>query len=269
VSVASPDGSPSGPGGLLIVNADDWGGFRTGTDAIETCFAAGAISSSTAMVHMTDSRRAAEIAIDRGRPIGLHLNLTQPFDGPDVPLAVRERQGRLCGHFERLGPRRWILSPDPRMHTLVADAIRDQLEQFAELYKREPTHVDSHHHVHVCPDVFLSRALARGSRVRQTLSPPPSSARRDPRTLARELKHRVLARRFVTTDRLWVAKELSPADGAVAIATAVAIACARTVEIMVHPSFEEELRVLRSESWLQALADAPPGPYSKLAGGPG
>jgi chitin disaccharide deacetylase len=260
--------SGASAGGLLIVNADDWGGNRSGTDAIETCFDKGTISSSTAMVHMADSRRAAEIALDRGRPIGLHLNLTQPFDGPGIPVAACQRQRRLCRHFARLAPRRWILSPDPRVHALVADAIRDQLEQFRDLYEREPTHIDSHHHVHVCPDVFLSRALARGSRVRQTLSPPPS-APRDPRMLARQVKHRMLARRFVTTSHLWVARELSPADGAVSIATAVACAQARPVELMVHPSFEGELRVLRSEAWLRALADAPLGAYSRLAGGLG
>ncbi len=251
-----------GAGGLLIVNADDWGGFRAGTDAIETCFAEGAISSSTAMVNMADSRRAAEIALDRGRPIGLHLNLTQPFDAPDVSAAARARQRRLCRHFARLGTRRWILSPNPRVHMLVSDAIRDQLEQFLELYKREPTHVDSHHHVHVCPDVFLSRALPRGLRVRQTLSPLPS-ARRGPKTLARDAKHRMLAQRFITTSHLWPARELSPADGTVSVAMAVEFARARSVEIMAHPSFEEELRVLRSEAWLRALADAPLGPYSK------
>ena len=182
--------------GLLIVNADDWGGFRDGTDAIEACFQAGAISSSTAMVHMADSRRAAEMALERKRPIGLHLNLTQPFDAPDVPTSVHERQGRLCRHFTRLGIRRWVLSPDPRVHSLIADAIRDQLQQFADLYGSEPTHVDSHHHVHVCPDVFLSRALPRGLCVRQTLSPPPGAGQSS-KTFLREAKHGMLARRFI------------------------------------------------------------------------
>jgi len=249
--------------GLLIVNADDWGGFREGTDAIEMCFAVGAISSSTAMVHMADSRRAAEIAIDRGRPIGLHLNLTQPFDALDVPAAARDRQRRLCAHFTGLRLRRWAPSPDPRVHVLVADGIRDQRERFVELYGVEPTHLDSHHHVHVCPDVFLSSALERGLRVRQTLSPLPVE-RRDPRMLARRAKHRLLARRFTTTSWFWTARELSPADGAVPIATAAALACEQPVEIMVHPSFDEEQRVLRSEAWLQALVNAPLGPYSGL-----
>ena len=249
--------------GLLIVNADDWGGNRSGTDAIERCFADGAISSSTAMVHMADARRAAEIALEGERPIGLHLNLTQPFDAPDVPAAVRARQRDLCRHFSRLASRRWIPSPSARVRALIADAIRDQLERFAELYESEPTHIDSHHHVHVCPDVFLSAALERGVRVRQTISPLPA-ARRGPATIARRAKHRSLARRFTTTTHFWAARELSPADGAIPIATAVALARTQPVEIMVHPSFAGELRVLRSELWLQALAGAALGPYSAL-----
>ncbi|HEY2536303.1 MAG TPA: ChbG/HpnK family deacetylase, partial [Solirubrobacteraceae bacterium] len=105
--------------GLLIVNADDWGGFREGTDAIEACFEIGAISSTTAMVHMADSRRAAELALERARPTGLHLNLTQPFDAAAVPAPVCERQLRACTHFRALARRRWTLSPVPRTHRLI------------------------------------------------------------------------------------------------------------------------------------------------------
>jgi predicted glycoside hydrolase/deacetylase ChbG (UPF0249 family) len=248
--------------GLLIVNADDWGGFKQGTDAIEACFGAGAISSSTAMVHMSDARRAAELALEHRRPIGLHLNLTQPFDAPDVKSAVRERQIRLCAHFARLSVRRWMLSWKPATHTLVADGIRDQLEEFERLYGVGPTHVDSHHHVHVCPDVFLSSALERGVRVRQTLSPLPAA--RGATTLPRRLKHMLLARRFTTTSYFWGARELTGSDGSIPIADAVRLARTETVEIMVHPSFADEFEVLHSEPWLDAIRAAPLGPYSLL-----
>lgn len=251
-------------GGLLIVNADDWGGFREGTDAIESCFAIGAISSTTAMVHMADSQRAAELARERERPTGLHLNLTQPYDAAAVPTPARERQLRLCAHFTALARRRWTLSLDPRVHRLVADGIRDQLEEFRERYEREPTHVDSHHHVHVCPDVFLSLALASGTRVRQALSFAPAVRRSAPKSLARRVKHDLLARRFLTTARFWCAGELSDGDGAVPIAEAVACAQSSTIEIMVHPSFESDLAVLRSETWLGTLREAPPAPFSML-----
>jgi predicted glycoside hydrolase/deacetylase ChbG (UPF0249 family) len=250
--------------GLLVVNADDWGGFCEGTDAIESCFAIGAISSTTAMVHMADSHRAAELAREHERPTGLHLNLTQPYDAPAVPAPVRERQLRLCAHFATLARRRWTLSPDPRVHRLIADGIRDQLEEFRERYEREPTHVDSHHHVHVCPDVFLSRALARGTRVRQALSFAPGTGRRGVKGLARGAKQRLLARRFLTTERFWCAGELSDGDGAVPIAQAAAYAVTHAIEIMVHPSFASDITVLRSEAWLSVLHDAPLASYTAL-----
>lgn len=249
--------------GLLIVNADDWGGFREGTDAIARCFQIGAISSTTAMVHMSDSRRAAEIALERGWPVGLHLNLTQPFDAREVDAAVRERQRRLCAHFARLRARRWLLSANRPLHGLIAEEIRGQIEEFMTLYGREPTHIDSHHHVHACPDVFLSEALERGTRIRQTVSAPPG-ARPNPRVLARAAKHRLLAQRFVTTSRFWAARELQPGDGAVPISTAVELSRRQSVEIMTHPSFPRELNVLDSRAWAAGVADAPLGSYLSL-----
>jgi chitin disaccharide deacetylase len=253
---------------LLIVNADDWGGIREATDAIDGCFDAGAISSATAMVHMPDSRRAADVARERGRPVGLHLNLTHAFESAEVPPAVRERQRRACAHFADLNRRRWRLSPDVRVHRLVADCIRDQLEEFWERYGREPTHVDSHHHVHVCFDVLVSRAMTSGCRVRQTLSPAPSAAHVGPARLARRAKHELLARRFVTTARFWRPSELHGGEGAVAIAQAAACALEHPVEVMVHPSFQADLAVLRSDAWLEALRGAPLGPYSSLPARP-
>ncbi|HEX5307724.1 MAG TPA: ChbG/HpnK family deacetylase [Solirubrobacteraceae bacterium] len=250
-------------GGLLIVNADDWGGFRSGTDAIEACFQAGAITSSTAMMYMSDSRRAAELAQERARPIGLHLNLTQPFDAPDVPAAVRERQRRLCLHFAPLARRRWVASPFPSVHALVADAIRDQLEQFQRQYGRQPTHLDSHHHVHVCPDVFASGALARGMRVRQTVSVLPG--KRDPATALRRFKHVLLASRFLTTERFWAVREVAREGAGIPIGDAARMALTQSVEVMVHPSFPGEVDVLRSQAWAQAIAGAPLGSYARLS----
>jgi chitin disaccharide deacetylase len=263
--MSAPSEGTASRRGLLIVNADDWGGFKEGTDAIEECFAAGAISSTTAMVNMADSLRAAELARERGRPVGLHLNLTQPFDTADVPPQARERQLRLCAHFADLPRRRWRLSLDPRVRRLVADGIRDQLEEFRARYEREPTHVDSHHHVHLCPDVFLSRALTPGIRVRQTLSFAPAAGHRGLRGSARRAKHELLARRFVTTACFWRAGELSEGDGAVPIAEAAAYAADSPVEIMVHPSFASDLAVLRSDAWHGALHSAPLAPYSSLS----
>src|SRR3954451_386490 len=86
---------------MLIVNADDFGAAPSATDAILQAFDAQAISSASAMVWMHDSDRAAEIAADRGLPLGLHLNLTLPLPGSRVPAGVAARQLRLTELFAK------------------------------------------------------------------------------------------------------------------------------------------------------------------------
>ncbi|MFZ0042503.1 MAG: ChbG/HpnK family deacetylase, partial [Solirubrobacteraceae bacterium] len=56
--------------GLLIVNGDDWGASVTTTDAMLRCVEAGAVTSVSAMVHMADSHRAAELARGTDLPTG-------------------------------------------------------------------------------------------------------------------------------------------------------------------------------------------------------
>lgn len=236
--------------GLLIVNADDWGGFPEATDAIERCFAAGAITSSTALMFFADAARAAEVARAGGRPIGLHLNLTQPFDAPDVPPAVRERQRMACARFSDLRRRRWTYDPRPRGHRLLRDCVADQLEEFHRRYEREPTHVDSHHHVHVCPDVLL--ALPRGLKVRQT--------RTD--TLGGRIKAPWLARRFTTTAAFVPIDRLL--DDAAAREAVVERSRREPVEVMCHPSFPHELPFLLGDEWHRAMASAPAASYESL-----
>jgi predicted glycoside hydrolase/deacetylase ChbG (UPF0249 family) len=223
------------------------------------------------MVHMSDSPRAAEMALAKDRAVGLHLNLTQLFEDRPAAPAVRERQAAVCRHFADLRRRRWSLDRRPRTKRLIYDAINDQLDAFRLLYGREPTHLDSHHHVHVCPDVFMSSALASISKVRQTISPPPDSGARDrfrPGTLARRSRHFALRRRFITTDRFWFGPDLIPELGGAGIAEAVTEAASRPVEIMVHPSFDAELDVLLTGSWRTALAGSPLGSFRDLSARP-
>ena len=219
------------------------------------------------MVYMADSRRAADLAREGERPTGLHLNFTQPFDAADVPDAVRERQRRLCNYFAHLRLRRWWYSPDPRIHRLVADGLRDQLDQYVKCYEAQPTHLDSHHHVHVCLDVLLCRSLSDRC-VRQTMSPAPLDLRGTSgyaRSLLRRAKHRLLARRSITTDFFWRVADLGDGFDAVPIARAVEIAREYAVEVMVHPSFENELELLCSSRWLETVHAAPIGSYAILA----
>ncbi len=66
---------------MLIVNADDLGRSKAATDAAMVCYAKGRITSTSAMVFMMDSERAAEAASGAGLDVGLHVNFSEDVLG--------------------------------------------------------------------------------------------------------------------------------------------------------------------------------------------
>lgn len=251
-------------GGLLIVNADDWGGEVPTTEAIRAAFRAGRVTSTTAMVYMEDSERAAAIAREDGLPVGLHLNLTQAFSGADVPEPVRERQRRAVAIFSGRGEdghpgtaklRRWLW--DPRVSGAVAAAVRDQVERFEALYGAPPDHVDGHNYVDTAPNVFASRALPRGAKMRNTLGAYPLD--RGPMAIARAARQKLRERRFGSTRHVLHISDLDlPDDPRLALAMTVPI------EVICHPDNPAEMERLMSDAWATCLARYPTGSFADL-----
>jgi predicted glycoside hydrolase/deacetylase ChbG (UPF0249 family) len=246
---------------LLIVNADDFGWNRGATDLTLGCFGAGQITSTTALVNMEDSERAAELGREGGFPIGLHLNLTDPFSGPDVPSAERERQAAACRIFGGGGRRLRSWTYDPRIATLVEDAIRDQVERFHALFGAPPTHVDGHNHVQVCPNVVRAEALA-GFKLRNALWAWPSD--RGAMAYARAARRALSARRFLTPRYFFDIAQLHRLGNPAAIRRRLDNARGASVEVMCHPGFDHELEALRSPAWADAIAGLPRGSYRDL-----
>ncbi len=245
--------------GLLIINADDWGASRLTTEWIADCFAAGGVTSTTAMMHMADSERAAKRAIELGIATGLHLNLTQPFDGPAVPAQVREQQRRLAAHFGRLQRRDRVIS-DPRLLHPVRRCVREQLDCFRRLYGREPTHIDGHNHVQLAPLVLST--LPRRFRVRTAVREPEVRA---PRALPRLLRHLAIRELHGSTDFLFALKELHPRLGGSGIEQRLALARTHSVELMTHPARDSEHDLLRSPDWIALLDRFRLGTFADLA----
>jgi len=245
----------------LIVNADDFGRNTEATDRTIEVFRAGRITSATAMVHMEDSERAAALALEAGMPVGLHVNLTDPFTATGIPASVRARQRKACRHFSpgRLRLRSW--SFDPRIRRDVESAVADQLQRFEELYGGPPSHFDGHKHVHCCPNVVLAAPLRPIGRARNGLRAWPGArgAMGALRAVRRALTYRRLltTRYFLDIDKLF----RDPDSLAARIG-----ACRETsVEVMAHPGFPHELRALRSPLWGQALEGSPLGSYGDLS----
>jgi chitin disaccharide deacetylase len=244
--------------GLLIVNADDWGASEKTTETIAACFAAGGITSATAMVHMADSERAAVRALELGLPTGLHLNLTQLFDGPAVRPHAREMQARVVAHFGQLR-RRDRLLPNVAQWRRVRHCVEDQLECFRRLYGREPTHVDGHNHVHLNPAVLL--ALPEHLHVRTATHPPRP---RTPIDLARLVRHAGIRARYGSTDLVFDVKAVHPRLGGSGLERYLALARERSLELITHPAHAPQAELLRSPEWIGSLAELRLGSFQDL-----
>jgi chitin disaccharide deacetylase len=111
---------------FLIINADDFGASPGVNRGIIEAHTNGIVTSTTLMVDQPAARAAAELAqAHPGLGVGLHWDL----DGRDLSDAGA-----------------------------VRSELTRQLDAFAELTGRPPTHLDSHHHVHRVPGV---RAIAK------------------------------------------------------------------------------------------------------------
>jgi len=245
---------------VLIVNADDLGLDQSNTDAILECFHAGAISSATALVWMKDSDRAAEIT-RRELPIGLHLNLIEPFTATDVPEQVAATQLRVVELLSAGGIGAQLYHP-----AWSADferCISDQLSRFRELYGREPTHVDGHRHSHLALNALFARALAPVRRYRRPVNRLGWESAAHKRA-ARALLCRLVRLRFLTTDWCFSVRPLHPALGGSGIDAKLDRARRDSVELMVHPGYPDELPVLRSADWRERLSRYRLGTYADL-----
>jgi chitin disaccharide deacetylase len=238
---------------LVIVNADDWGYDRVSTDRALECLQAGRITSASAMVHMADSERAAAIGSDIPA-LGLHLNLTEPYAAGTASEPVRERQRAAAGYFTRWRGMRWLYNP--LIRSAVRGAVQDQLEAFQELYGRPPSHVDSHHHVHVSPNVLFDGGIPAGMRVRRSYTFLPGQ-KGSVNLAVRRAMNGFLVRRYTTTDYFFDVT-------AAADLRELPDLPASTVELMAHPAWEEEYEFLTGDGWGKLLSGWRLGSYRDL-----
>lgn len=115
---------------FLIVNADDLGASPGVNAGIAHAHRHGIVTSASLMVHGSAAAAAAEYAREHpGLSVGLHVDLAEwrVRDGGWEPVYARVATDDASG---------------------VAREVSGQLARFRELTGREPTHVDSHQHVH-------------------------------------------------------------------------------------------------------------------------
>jgi chitin disaccharide deacetylase len=128
----------------LVVNADDLGLGRGVNDGIFRAHDFGIVTSASLMVRRSAAADAAAGA--RRRPqlgVGLHFDLGEWVFADDAWRAVEQ-------------------VVDPEDPEAVADELARQIGAFRRLVGREPTHLDSHQHVHLTGAAGdIARTVAR------------------------------------------------------------------------------------------------------------
>jgi predicted glycoside hydrolase/deacetylase ChbG (UPF0249 family) len=243
---------------VLIINADDFGRSARETDAIVASYRNNRITSTTAMMFMSDSERAAELANGTGLEVGLHLNLSQAF-------ATYPKVGRLREYHERIvrfmtASKYSLLVYHPALRRQFRYVYDSQLEEFTRLYDRLPSHIDGHQHRHLCVNVLVDGVIPRKQRVRRSFSFEAG----DKSVLNRGYRRVVdfaLARRYQITDFFFSLQWCLETDRTSRV---FELARNSTVELMTHPLNPPEFAYLMSETYHRNISTLEIGNYSML-----
>jgi hypothetical protein len=237
--------------GALLLNADDWGRDRLTTDRTSECYAIGALSSVSAMVFMEDSERAATIAREQKLDVGLHLNFTTPFSGPNCPTGLLERQDRVAKHLLRHKLGQIIFHPGFTREFDYLVAV--QIDEFRRIYGAKPERFDGHHHMHLCANVLIQRLLPQGTIVRRNFSFERGEKSLWNRRYRSFVDNR-LARRHRLTDYFF---SLPPLDPPVRLQRIYSLSRRFVVEVETHPVNPDEYSYLAAGQILRDLRDIP------------
>lgn len=238
---------------MLIINADDLGRDAVTTDAILACYGRQRISSTSAMVFMVDSTRAADLALASGIEVGLHINLSEQFSGPSVPTRLVEAHRRICRFLK--ASKYGLIVYHPWLRKAFRHVFEAQYAEFVRLYGREPAHFDGHQHMHLATNMLLQRVIPAGTRVRRSFS-FGAGEKSVVNRLYRSAVDCCLARRHQLTDYFFsLAQHMTPDS----FQRIVALAEGASVELMTHPAKPDEYAYLMDEVFAVSLRNVERG----------
>ena len=243
---------------MLIINADDWGRSVAETDAALRCYKGGRTTSVSAMVFMEDSERAAELAKENELDVGLHLNFTDKFTANPCGSTLANHHDKIV-RFLR-GNKYSQLLYNPFLRTEFVYSYQAQAEEFARLYGKPPSHIDGHHHMHLCANVLLSNTIPAGAKLRRNFSFWPGEKSMLNRTY-RWLVDRWLARRYCLADYFF---DLTQCIRGEKLDQVAALAKSSNVELMTHPIVNEEEEYLMSDEFKVILQRLSIGGYAQV-----
>jgi len=228
---------------MLIINADDYGRSIAETDAALMCYQSARLTSASAMMFMGDSERAAELASQNELEVGLHLNFTERFAGKNVPAKLTDYQDRLARYLKR--NKYSQLFYNPLLCAGFSYSYRAQAEEFERLFGKKPSHIDGHHHMHLCANMLLSNLIPPGMKIRRNFS-FFSGEKNWLNRAYRSLVDRWLASRYQLTDYFF---DLTQCIQSRKLNRVKTLARSSNVELMTHPIVSTETKYLLSDEF--------------------
>ncbi len=209
---------------------------------------------------MEDSARGARIALESGIDVGLHINLTESFTGPNVPAQLDRDHRRLCRFLRR--SKYALLLYNPFLASAFASVVKAQMEEFSRLFGRAPSHFDGHQHMHLGTNMPMR--ISHSSRCEEVSPAAFSFLAGEKSSLNRAYRAWIdarLERRHVVTKYFFA---LSQNKSASRLHGVIDLARTSAVELMTHPEVDAEFEYLMSEGFGLAIEGTQIGDYSAL-----
>jgi predicted glycoside hydrolase/deacetylase ChbG (UPF0249 family) len=244
------------PKSMLIINADDFGRSAPETDAALRCYRSARLTSVSAMVFMADSERAADLAKEGELDVGLHLNFTDRFSSGCVAPKLASHHNKIARFLTR--NRYSQVLYNPFLQEAFSYSYEAQIEEFMRLFGKPPSHIDGHHHMHLCANLLLSNLIPRGMKIRRNFSFWPGEKSWLNRSY-RALIDYWLARKYRLTDYFF---DLTQSIREKKMGRLTALAQSSKVELMTHPVLEVESEYLMGDQFQAMLQGLNVGGYA-------
>lgn len=246
---------------LVVVNADDFGASEETVRATIECFEAGALTSATIMPGMPATEAA--LAYARSHPdVGFGVHLSFVANGLERPLSDPTHLGGLVdgeGRFRRAGDARRLALARRIPVAAIAREAEAQLIAVRDAGVRI-SHVDSHRHMHKLGpfrdalEVVLPRFGIR--HVRNAQDVWLRRHVKSPTFWYGRVWRRRLMRRFATTQHFYMPTSADDRGWAEALLAAMRRLPGGSLEVGVHPGFEEGWRDDERRSVLEFARNA-------------
>lgn len=136
----------------LIVNADDYGLTEGVSLGILKAHRDGILTSTTCMMNMDNIEEYLKMTKDYPN-LGLGVHLTITLGKPLTKVSFVDENG----YFLKAENRKPIVNQEELYQEWKA-----QIDKFISIMKRKPSHLDSHHHVHLLPgNIDIALKLAK------------------------------------------------------------------------------------------------------------